>query len=119
MKELEFKTKDEVKFVKEVKQEKQTVLVNSIYPHEGHKCFEYNAITNCLSLAVYIETAISFEAAQNGEIAPKRKVNTKENCHYVTALNFNNAVKRLSKILGRKIIPHLLTPSPQGEDKTE
>lgn len=98
MKEIETRIKEQVKFSKEIKQEKQTFLVNSIHPHEGHKCFEYNVVTKELKGAEFMEVAISFEAAQMGEIAPKRKVMTKENCIYLTALNEKNAVKKL-KIL--------------------
>ena len=105
MKEIELKVKDEVKIVKEVKQEKQTVLVNSIQPHEGHKCFEYNIVSNVLKLAEFMEAVVSFEAAQRGEIAPKRKVMTKEDCVYLTALNEKNAIKRLCKMLQRTVNP--------------
>ncbi len=105
MKEIEPKIKEEVKIVKEVSQEKQVILVNSIHPHGGHKCFEYNTITNILTLAVFMETAVSFSAARRGEIAPKRKVMTNEGCCYVTALNMANATKKLSKMLGRNITP--------------
>lgn len=105
MKEIELKIKDEVKIVKEVKQEKQTVLINSIKPYEGHKCFEYNTVSNVLRLAEFMEVAVSFEAAQRGEIATNRKVMTKEDCVYLTALNEKNAIKRLCKILQRTVKP--------------
>lgn len=106
MKELEVKVKEEIKIVKEVSQEKQLVLVNSIKPYEGHKCFEYNVLVNTLSFAKFMEVSISFEAAQKGEIAPLREVMTKEGCVYLTALNEKNAIKRLSKMFEKPITPN-------------
>ena len=108
MKELEIINKDEVKIVKEVKQEKKIVKLGTIFPHSGHKCFEYNIITNELTLARFSEQAIDYTAAQKGEIAKKRKVMTRENCTYITALNYKNATKHFEKQLGRKLDPTIV-----------
>lgn len=84
--------------VQQKQQEKQFVLVHRIHPHSGHKCFEYNTVTKEIRLADFKEESVSFEAAQRGEIAPKRTVVIKENCVYVTALNKRNALKKLNPL---------------------
>ena len=99
MKELQdFKESESAKaeIVQQKQQEKQTVLVNSIRPHSGHKCFEYNRETGEIKLAEFEEIAVSFEAAARGEIAPKKKILMKENCVYITALNKKNALRKLN-----------------------
>jgi hypothetical protein len=105
MKETEFNPLESTEIVDQVKQEKQNVLVNRLHPRQGHKCFQYNALTNELSYAKFTESSIDFESAMNGNITPRRRVDIQDNCMYVTALNFKNAVKHLSRIIEKKIEP--------------
>jgi len=100
MKEIEQQASDKIEILKQQKQEKKTVFKNRIMPHEGHKCFEYNTVTNTLKYAEFTEQAIDFMAAKRGEIAAKRKVIVKENCVYFTVLNLKNAIKKIRKDFG-------------------
>lgn len=96
---------DAMEYVKQQQHKIQKTKIGTLLPHSGHKCFEYNKATNIISLAIFEESAISFTAAARGEVAARRKVNTKEHCLYTTALNFKNAVKHFQKQLQRKINP--------------
>lgn len=107
MRELETKQHESAEIVDHVKQNK-TTLVNRIMPKQGHKCFEYNALTNQLTYAKFMQSNIDLSEAMKGNIVPKRKVMIKDNCMYVTALNFKNAIKHLERILERKITPLII-----------
>jgi hypothetical protein len=110
MKELELNNQDVVVDVKQVAEERKEVLVNRLLPSQGHKCFQYNVVTNELSHAVFRENNLDLSQAAIGNIRPVRSVSINENCMYVTALNFKNATKRLSIILGKKIFPEIVKP---------
>lgn len=107
MKELELIKRESAEIVDHVKQNK-TTLVNRILPKQGHMCFEYNALTNQLTYARFMNSNIYLPEAMNGRVVPRRKVMIKDNCMYVTALNFKNAIKHLERILERKIKPLII-----------
>lgn len=98
MKELEKKNND-LEIVNQVnkQQEKQTKHVGTIYPHGGHKCFEWNLDTGEIKEAEYNQEAVSFMDAKRGIKSINRKVIVKENCKYLTALNLKNAKKHFFK----------------------
>jgi hypothetical protein len=96
MKELEHyeKVNEEIQVVKPIK--KELKLLGTIKPQKGHKCFEYNLKTNEVSEATYTESEITI--LSSSMFAPKRKINVKEDCIYITALNKENAWKKINKL---------------------
>jgi len=95
--------------VEEIKQvkENKTEFVNRILPKQGHKCFEYNVLTHEMRYAKFNSTMVKYEdlVSGKGKPATAKKVLINENCMYVTALNFKNAIKHFEKILEDKITP--------------
>ena len=81
-------------------EELKVKLVNRILPKQGHSCFQYDVVENKLSYANFANTV-----DENGVKLKTKKVLISDNCLYVTALNFKNAVKHLQNILEKKIEP--------------
>ena len=84
-------------------EELKVKLVNRILPKQGHKCFQYDVLENKLSYANFANTV-----DENGVKLKTKKVLISDNCMYVTALNFKNAVKHLQNILEKKIEPVII-----------
>jgi len=99
MKETEINLKDEVKNIAEAPIEKQSKYIKTVLPQPGHKCFEYNVKENELR---YAKMQMSI-ANMSGEAMSR--VDMKEECVYVTALNFKNATKHLRKMFKVDFIP--------------
>lgn len=86
---------DEVYNVKQKEEERREVFVGSFRPHRGHCLFEFNPITGEIKKAETELLPISFFDAKKGIETKRLKVVKKEDCIYVSALNFKNAVKKL------------------------
>lgn len=97
MKELEHYSKinEDIQVVKPIK--KELKLLGSLKPQKGHKCFEINLNTNEISEATYVESEIVV-LTSNADYKINRKVNVKQDCIYITALNKENAIKKLNKL---------------------
>lgn len=96
------KNKDRVADERQQQVKFQKKLIGQLKPHPGHKAFEYNLETNCLTVA---DTKVShlFGAWINPKVpGKKQEIQVKENCVYLTALNLKNAKKKLVK-LGLKV----------------
>lgn len=107
MKELEVKPKDKTEVSRQSAKEIKSHLIGRAFPHPGHRCFEYNTEENTLRIAVFMgNTSVDFFSAQT--IKKSKKIMVVQGCHYVTALNFKNAIKHLNKRLGYNI-RHLYT----------
>ena len=93
MKELENynKVSNEIKAVKPIK--KEFWLLGTLYPQRGHKCFEINLTTKEANEVVYDEVTAEITSI-SGESFIRKKISTKENCTYITALNKKNALKK-------------------------
>lgn len=104
MKELEKKTEDKIEIVSQTQKKKQQVLQGHLKPKQGHKCFEYNTGTNELSYAKFEKQDVHFDQ----KITYRRKVIIKENCIYITALNFKNATKKINQQTITTIKPILI-----------
>lgn len=96
MKELENynKTSTEIRAIKPIK--KASLLLGTIYPKKGHICFEINTITHEIKEVEYEEVTIDIKSI-SGENYKRKKLLTKENCTYITALNKKNALKKYFK----------------------
>lgn len=85
-----------------VEQEKEQKLKfqGRLLPKRGHTCFEYDYKTGELRPATFTKdstTLIFNPKTGRAEDPKKRKIITNENCLYLTALNWKNAVKILRR----------------------
>lgn len=96
--------KDPVKQVKQKEEHEQKLKrVGQLKPHKGHKIYKYNTITGELSPAVFEEVIADFSKVLNKETkikASNRRIIVEEGCVYVSALNFKNAMRKISKHYG-------------------
>lgn len=104
MKEIEVKNSDKIESVKQTKIQKKTVLMGTVLPHNGHKCFEYNYQTNTISVAKFHENNADYEAAMKKQVTSKKKVMMREHCIYCTALNAKSSIKKFEIMLNRSVI---------------
>jgi|GEM_PF-4575237 len=88
---------DEVKEVRQAELEKKITHVGYLKPHKGHKIWEFNTKTGDIRIAEMEDVPHNpFNKAKSGlPEGPKKKLMTKENCVYVSALNIENAVKKI------------------------
>lgn len=89
MKETQLNHKDSLKVVEERQIEKKKSLIGHSILRKGHKVFEIDLKTGIIYFAKVIETV----EIKNGKPVNKRRVDMKENCYYVNALNVKNAKK--------------------------
>ena len=99
MKETQPSTQDKVEIVKQVQQKKQKKHVGRMLPGDGHTCFELDKTNYVMRVADVIEDKdYQFGTVRNGlKDTTPRKVNVKENCIYIFALNAKNAQRKLMK----------------------
>jgi hypothetical protein len=107
MNELQKKQKDKIENVKQVSIEKKEQLIGRNIPHNGHKLFEYNKDTKEIILAkikdvpkkyptILKTNNINFFAKHRG-LQTTGKVEIKQNCIYISALNKKNVIKILKR----------------------
>lgn len=95
---IEPKSKDEVKQVAQVEQEKQLRHIGQIRPHKGHKLFEVDQRTGVVREAEYEKTDINYSQDIN-KAKRSKKVIVREGCFYLTALNLKNACRKYLKMV--------------------
>ena len=95
MKQLEnhSKVSKEIRVVKPIQKQKQ--LLDTLHPHRGHQCFEINTISGEINLAIFESSDVHFNLQSGGYV--QKKLMTKENHVYITALNKDNALKKYLK----------------------
>lgn len=95
--------KDLVKAVAQKDQEaKQLKHINTIRPHNGHTLYEVNLTTKTIVPATFEkEEQIDFEKAKKKLAYTRKKVITKPDCIYISALNVKNVLKRLNRMAGK------------------
>ena len=99
MKETLPHTKDEVQAVAEVPVESQRIFQGNQRLRPGHKCWKIDGKSLEVTEAEYETTAVRFEDAAVGMSSPKRKVIMEKGFWYVTALNKQNAIRRLHTMI--------------------
>lgn len=100
---LEKQTQDKTEMQQCTPIKKQLNLLGSIAPHENHTLFEYNSKTNVLSKATFYKRMYHMFSENNSVL--KKSIIVNKDCIYHSCLNFKNAVKCFSKMLGREIEP--------------
>lgn len=86
-----------------VPQEKKTSLqkVSSIRPHRGHTLFEFNFKTKELIKAEFETQTVRYDPKTGGTVPLNKKVIINENCIYISALNKQNAVKKILRAISK------------------
>ena len=82
---------------------KTETFFTSIKPHKGHTLFEINPFSGTCVEAVYEKTDAAFPLKNNVSVAKKRKVLTKQNHVYVSALNRKNALTKFFKMVKEQL----------------
>jgi hypothetical protein len=90
--------KTEVQALKPI--EKQHKYHGTLVVHRGHKCFEYDFDT-CLIKEAEFET-VAVEYGTEGNVS--KKIAIRPNCGYASALNKKNAIRKLEKLHGVKLL---------------
>lgn len=92
MKELENKetTQKTIQDIRPILTEKK--FIGSIKPHKGHKLYEINVTNQEIK---EIKTTKTYDVSKGYSSS---KVDIKENCYYVSALNLKNAIKKFKKL---------------------
>lgn len=91
VKELSSHIKEEIKIHAEQQQEKQLKYLGSLKRHNGHDIWEIDLKTGKISKAEFSDEAVNFETG-----VAERKIITKENHWYCSALNNENAFKKFN-----------------------
>lgn len=96
MKETQEHNPDQVENVRQVKIEDQQVVVGSLTKKKGHSIFEVNRVTMEVKIAETEQLPVSFSDRKNNRFAPnKSKLVINKDCVYVSALNVQNAMRKL------------------------
>jgi hypothetical protein len=88
---------EEVEIVDQKQVKKEHKLVATIVPHRGHTLWEINTATREIKPAQFEAEFIEYRKAANGMMSKRRKVIEQPGCVYVSALNQENAMKKLFK----------------------
>jgi len=106
MKETQDHNPDKVENVKQVHVEEQQVIIGSLVMKKGQKIFEVNMVTGDVRIAETEEIPVNFAERQKNRLAPnRRKLVINKDCRYVSALNIQNAMRKLGfavKIVKKK-----------------
>jgi hypothetical protein len=90
--------KDKLEFAKQTQAETQKVHIGTLMPKRGHSLFEVNFKLRTINLADFNKTeVVKFEDAMKGTISVNKKVDVKEDCIYISALNKRNVIKILHR----------------------
>jgi len=92
-------SEDKIEVLKQTQIEKKRTLIRTIRPKKNHILFEFDLNKKEVRRAEFaVEKEISFESAMRGETTQKKEVNGVEGCIYISALNLDNAWKKLYKL---------------------
>ena len=96
MKETQEHNPDQVENVRQVQVEEQQVVVGSLMMKKGHKIFEVNRVTGYVNIAEMEQLPVSFADRKANRLSPnKSKLVINKDCVYVSALNVQNAMRKL------------------------
>lgn len=98
MKEITTHNQDEVRLLNPEQIAKEATLVFKMKPKKGQKIFQFNVYENTIHEAQFTKPCVvSFEKAKLGQLSARRRIDIKEGCLYVCALNAKNAIRQLQK----------------------
>lgn len=80
--------------------ENKKVRLGTLKIHKGHTLFEINLKTKEINPASY--ESVDYEITTESTNQVRKKVIENKNCVYISALNENNALKKLMKKVNRK-----------------
>lgn len=95
---IEKEHEDKIEQVKQTEIQKQLLYIGSLTPKKGHTLFEVNTKTGTIELAEFnYGSTIQFKHAKAGLKKSNKSVIKKPDCIYVSALNKNNVLKKITK----------------------
>jgi len=95
MKETQKTYSDKIEIAKLAEVKTEEKFVKSFRPHKGHTMFEINVKTGDVKKAEFERTELSYEKALKNDFSDKKKIVMQPDCIYVSALNIQNAMKKL------------------------
>lgn len=91
---------DKVEILKQTSIEKKRVLHSRVRVRPGHRLFKFDLNKKELVEATFtVDKQISFLDARKGLVSQGKEVDGEEGCLYVSALNKENALKKIFKSL--------------------
>lgn len=96
MEEIKQKLPDHVAEVRQKEQRSEITHLGSIRPRKGHTLFEINLKTKEIVPATFEEKDFKV----GGKNTKGKAVIVKDDCTYISALNKNNAIRKLLKSVG-------------------
>jgi len=91
--------KDKLEISAEIPNKREEKYIATLYPKNGHSCFEMNLVTKQIKLAEFENVSSDFISAAKGNFIKNSKILINPNCIYETALNKENAAKKFIKRL--------------------
>ncbi len=91
---------DKIEILKQTQAESQRILIGTLKPKRNHILFELDFNTREMRRAEFTkDTVVSFEDAMAGQISVNKQINIKPGCYYVSAMNEENAWKKIKREL--------------------
>ena len=91
--------KDKIEILKQAQEERKRTKVGTLRPKKNHILYEFNLITGEVEVAKFCTPQeVTFESAREGLPKFKKEVEGKEGCYYVSAMNLENAWKKINKL---------------------
>ena len=100
MKELEEQKQAPIEIREEQQQKKELKLIGSLLRRPGQTLFEINLTTGEINPATYKAETLELKGIRekvNVNLNTRLKVEVKENCYYIQALNKKNAIRKFNK----------------------
>ena len=94
----EIKEADKIEVISQSAVKKEIKLIGQQLKKPGHTLFEYDKILKVIKVALFKKQDFILSSSRN--LTVSHKVDYKENCIYVQALNKKNAIKRLGRDFG-------------------
>jgi len=92
------KETDKIEVVSQSAVKKEVKLIGQQLKKPGHTLFEYDKVTDVIKIATFKKQDLVLGSINSLTIS--HKLDFKENCIYVQALNKKNAIKRLGRDFG-------------------
>lgn len=66
---------------------------------DGHTIYEYNIVTEEIKPSMFAISSYNYWSVLKGDYSIRRRINVRENCLYLSALNVENAERKFKDVL--------------------
>jgi len=87
--------KDNIENVKKQKELTESRKIGEVRPSKGHTLYEVNLKDKTIEVAIFEKIDIDWYTAISRDYSKVRKLISKSNCIYISALNVKNVLKKL------------------------